>query len=177
MSSQSENALIEQFHQWIVLEKGGRCEISEVCDFSAKHKKSLPINLGDLRSICSQFFYLLKYHSIEGGSSYVEAVRTLLWTDVPCISKGAIKHISDTDVVLVDRSHTQNLLEFILLQEHKKALSKQTRNDLRKDNSKVDQLLFSGKSLRALSIEENVATSDMAIALLGWKFIDIEKKV
>lgn len=131
-----------------------------------------------MKSACANYTKLLQYHKKKRGSSICGAANlhsgAHLWVDVPCISADVITYIKLRNVQHIAEIDTKNPLEYFLLREHVKSISAKNRDELKKNKSKVNELLSSGKSLKLLSAQENMATSDVALALLGRKYLKKE---
>lgn len=176
---------VKELIDWLNAKHNGRCNTSELTAFYSSHRHLNRKKLGGLRAISKKYKTMIGYES--GIPCYLSTVGRLPftwdaqvlafeWETEACIRAEFVASVQSSDVV-VNETNAAKELEFYVSREKKKSLSRENRDKLRDDPQAVKEKLDSAASLSVIANALNIAYTDCAIALLGWEFIDTERKV
>ena len=186
MSSKRKGAL-QKFVDWLKDEMHGSCSTEQVCKFYERNRDVTKHDLGSLKSLCKQNKKMLIYHRKDTANHIIcsisligcEFVQSAVfepmpdkWSQTATISQEAIDHVLECTVDVNRDVPATNTLLYYLLREKKKKISKDNRDELKKDTVKIQTMLTSNNTLKEMADEEKITTTDLAIVLLGWAFID-----
>jgi hypothetical protein len=176
---------VKELIDWLNEKHNGRCKTSELNAFYKSHRHLNRKKLGGLRAICKKYKTMIGYES--GIPCYLSTVDRLPftcgaqvlnfeWETEACIRTELVASVQSSHIV-VNETNAAKELEFYVFREKKKSLSRENRDKLRDDPEAVEEKLASAASLSDIANALNIAYTDCAIALLGWEFIDAERKV
>lgn len=176
---------VKELIDWLNAKHNGRCCTSEMTSFYKSHKHLNKRKLGKLRAICKKYKTMIGYElgdpcflSTIGRQPFILDPKLVVfeWESEACIRAQLVASVQASSVA-VNSMGASKELEFYLFRERKKSQSRENRNKLRDDPLVLEEKLTSSDSLDTMADDLNIAYCDCAIALLGWDFIDAERKV